>query len=60
LDTVLGKETVDLHQVRGFAPIGMMAYWNNGKEGFRDHCQDSHARASRKAERGYANPSFND
>jgi hypothetical protein len=21
---VLGKETVDLHQVRGFAPIGMM------------------------------------
>jgi len=28
---VPGKETVDLHQVRGFAPIGMMEYWNNGK-----------------------------
>jgi len=32
LNTVLGKETADLHQVRGFAPIGMMEYWNNGKE----------------------------
>jgi len=31
LNTVPGKETVDLHQVRGFAPIGMMEYWNNGK-----------------------------
>jgi len=31
LNTVPGKEAVDLHQVRGFAPIGMMEYWNNGK-----------------------------
>ena len=31
MNTVPGKETVDLHQVRGFAPIGMMEYWNNGK-----------------------------
>ena len=31
MNTVLGIETVDLHQVRGFAPIGMMEYWNNGK-----------------------------
>ena len=31
MNTVLGKETADLRQVRGFAPIGMMEYWNNGK-----------------------------
>ena len=34
MNTVLGKETVDLHQVRGFAPIGMMEYWNNEKRAF--------------------------